>query len=428
MIHSIMMHLWMFMELVCLDILADTFLVKKKFGAGKRKRVFALLFLTLVMSASVMLLENIVILRLFFDFLLICAYLLYFYRTTLKEVLFVYALHYSVISCIDLIALLGYNYVYGNSPNIWTYYLMCLIVRSTELGCGFLIRWFWRRSGEAVLGSEGVQVSFQPFVIMLGAGIFVTQLLMRMRTVPVGIPVLISGMIGLNMFLFFYMLMEARTELEKSRLRDAARQTEMELLIYQNKQELYTKQGKRLHEYKNQLLTISHMLEQGLVSQTLPYIQGLTGEIAKELERIYTNHPVVDAILNMKRQEALNRGVNVNFMCSDLRDMMLKEDEIIILLGNLLDNAIEAAEKCESERMVLVRIVREKRQLVITVKNSYDGQLHLENGRIMTSKPDEENHGYGLAAIGDIAERYDGTFVVKAEGDYVKATVLIPDL
>ena len=237
-----------------------------------------------------------------------------------------------------------------------------------------------------------------------------------------------AGMIGLNIFLVFNMLLAARVELEKNSLKDAARQTKMELLIYQNKQELYTKQGKRLHEYKNQLLTISDMLEQGLVSQTLQYIQGLTGEIGKALERIYTNHPVVDAILNMKRQEALNRGVNVNLMCGDLRDMILKEDEIIILLGNLLDNAIEAAEKCESEGMVLVRIVREKRQLVITVKNSYAGQLHLEDSRLMTSKLDEENHGYGLAAIQDIAGRYDGTFVVKAEGDYVKATVLIPDM
>lgn len=427
MIHFVMTYLWMSMELFCLDILADAFLKKKKLGMGRSKRVATLLFLTLVMSASVMLLENVVILRLFLDCLLICAYLLFFYQTTLREAFFVYAIHYSVISCIDLCVLFGYNLIFGNSAKIWTYYLMCLFVRITELGSVCLIRWFWRRSGETALDSGGTLVPFPPFIIITGAGIFAAQFLMRTQIVPVRMPALMSGMIGINMFLFFYMLMAARTESEKSRLRDAARQTKMELLICQNKQELYTKQGKRLHEYKNQLLTISHMLEQGLVSQTLQYIQGLTGEIAKELERIYTNHPVVDAILNMKRQEALNRGVNVNFMCGDLRDMILKEDEIIILLGNLLDNAIEAAEKCGAGRMVLVRIVREERQLVITVKNSYAGQLHLEDGRILTSKPDEENHGYGLAAIQDIAGRYDGIFAVKAEGDYVKATVLIPD-
>ena len=187
------------------------------------------------------------------------------------------------------------------------------------------------------------------------------------------------------------------------------------------------KQGKRLHEYKNQLLAISHMLEQGRVSQTFQYIQGLTGGIAKELDRIYTNHPIADAILNMKRQEALNRGINVNFMCSDLREMRLKEDEIIILLGNLLDNAIEATEKCESDKNIQVWIVQEERQFVITVKNPYVERPRWEEGRIVTLKPDGEKHGYGLAAINDIAERYDGVFGIKTEEDYVKATVLIPE-
>ena len=425
MIAYILTHLWVFMEMLFLDILADAFLIKKKSGS-RSKRVFGLLFLTMVMSVSVTLFEDIVALKLFFDFLLVYAYLLYFYQTTLGEALSVYVINYSVIICIDFIGVSGYYYIFGTSENMPMFYLMCLMVKSTELGSGFLIRWFWKKGGNAAIRSEGIRTLFPSFVIIAGAGIFASQFLMRTQTVPVEVAVLMAGMIGLNIFLVFNMLLAARVELEKNSLKDAARQTKMELLIYQNKQELYTKQGKRLHEYKNQLLTISDMLEQGLVSQTLQYTQGLTGEIVKALERIYTNHPVVDAILNMKRQEALNRGVNVNLMCGDLRDMILKEDEIIILLGNLLDNAIEAAEKCESEGMVLVRIVREKRQLVITVKNSYAGQLHLEDSRLMTSKLDEENHGYGLAAIQDIDGRYDGTFVVKAEGEYVIATVLIP--
>lgn len=426
MIHSIMTCLWMFMELFCLDILAGAFLIKKKLGLDRVKRVFALLFMTLVMSASVILLEDAAIFGLILDFSLICTYLLAFYQTTLREAFFVYAIHYSVISCIDLCVLFGYNLVFGNSAKIWTYYLMCLFVRITELGSVSLIRWFWRKSGEGTLGSEGILASFPPFIIITGAGIFAAQFLMRTQIVPVRMPALMSGMIGLNMFLFFYMLMAARTESEKNRLRDVARQTRMQLQIYQNKQELYTKQGKRLHEYKNQLLTISHMLEQGLVSQTLALIQDLTGGIAKELERIYTNHPTADAILNMKRQEALSREINVNIICSDLKDLMLKEDEIIILLGNLLDNAMEAAEKCESGRSIQIGIVQEERQFVITVRNPCAEQPHWEEGRIATSKPDGENHGFGLEAIQEIVGRYDGSFAIKAEENCVKATVVIP--
>ena len=76
MIAYILTHLWVFMEMLFLDILADAFLIKKKSGS-RSKRVFGLLFLTMVMSVSVTLFEDIVALKLFFDFLLVYAYLLF---------------------------------------------------------------------------------------------------------------------------------------------------------------------------------------------------------------------------------------------------------------------------------------------------------------------------------------------------------------
>lgn len=69
MIAYILTHLWVFMEMLFLDILADAFLIKKKSGS-RSKRVFGLLFLTMVMSVSVTLFEDIVALKLFFDFLI----------------------------------------------------------------------------------------------------------------------------------------------------------------------------------------------------------------------------------------------------------------------------------------------------------------------------------------------------------------------
>ena len=146
MIAYILTHLWVFMEMLFLDILADAFLIKKKSGS-RSKRVFGLLFLTMVMSVSVTLFEDIVALKLFFDFLLVYAYLLYFYQTTLGEALSVYVINYSVIICIDFIGVSGYYYIFGTSENMPMFYLMCLMVKSTELGSGFLIRWFWKKGG-----------------------------------------------------------------------------------------------------------------------------------------------------------------------------------------------------------------------------------------------------------------------------------------
>lgn len=173
MIAYIMTPVLMFMGLILLDILADAFLRKKKIGSW-RDRVLGPLVLTTTMSCYVMLFGKIVMLKLFFDSLLVYVYLMCFHQTTLKKVFFIYIFQYSVVSCTDCNALLGYNCVYGNSGDIVVYCLMCLLVRITELGIEFLIRWFWGRSGEATLGSEGRWVSFPPFVTVIGAGIFAT--------------------------------------------------------------------------------------------------------------------------------------------------------------------------------------------------------------------------------------------------------------
>lgn len=426
MIDYILTPLWVFMEMFFLDVLADTFLLKKKSQTWP-KRICGLLFLTMIMSVSVTLFQDTAVIKLFFDFLLAYAYLSYFYHTTPWEAVTVYLFNYSVIINVDFIGLSAYYHVLGTSENTLIFYIMCLAVKSAELGSGFLIRWIWRRNGAVSIHSKEMRALFPAFGIIVGAGVFASEFLVQTQTVPAEVTILMSGMIGLNVTLVFYMLLASRAEIEKNNLRDAALQTGMQLKIYKNKQELYVRQGKRLHEYKNQLLTISHMLNQGLISQALEYIRGLTGGMARELERIYTNHPVVDAVLNMKRQEALAKGVNINFMGSDLKNMALKEEEIIILLGNLLDNAIEAAEQCEAGRSIQVRIVQEERQLVISVKNPCARKPLLEDGRMVTTKPDGDNHGYGLAAIQDIARQHDGVFVIKEEENCVKATVLIPE-
>ncbi len=426
MINYILTPIWVFMEMFFWDILADTFFTRKKFGSG-RNRVLGLLILTAVMSVSVTLFQDIVVLKLFFDFLLAYAYLWAFYNTTLWEAVTVYLFHYSVLISVDFIGVSGYLYAMKNSENLMMYYVMCFVVKTVEVGIGFLIYRLWKRgSGRSVRPKE-MRAFFPSFGIIVGAGVFASEILMRTRTVPEEITVMMTGMIGLNAFLVFYLLLATRTEIEKNSLRDAARQTGMQLEIYKNKQDLYIKQGKRLHEYKNQLRTICDLLEQGADDRALQYIHELTGGMAKELDRICTNHPIADAILNIKKQEALDRGINLSFLCGDLKDISLKEEEIIILLGNLLDNAMEAAEKCESGRSVQVQIIQEERQLVVVVKNTYAQPLCWENGRAVSAKPDSDAHGYGLAAIQDIAERHDGIFVIKTEGEYVKATVLIPE-
>ena len=83
-----------------------------------------------------------------------------------------------------------------------------------------------------------------------------------------------------------------------------------------------------------------------------------------------------------------------------------------MILGNLLDNAIEASSKVENNRTIDIRIKYKNDILFIYVNNSFDGSIVYEGEKIKTTKKNKENHGIGLNNIEKILKKYDGTMKV----------------
>lgn len=410
-------------EMLLLEITADTFFRKKETVRTSLK-LPGFVIVTAALAADVILLQNMFWPRLFFIFLADYLYISWFYHAKAADALGSIIYYYSILTSIDFIALLILFCIPGLYVNTWLYYGMIFTFKCTELGIGLLIHKRWKK-GKTVQAIPKEILRLMYFSgILIWIGSVLKELLYKNNSWD--IIVLLIIIICLSDFSLLYLLLAARAELERGRIKDAAAQTQMQLGIYKSKQDLYTKQSKRIHDHKNQLLAICHMLEQNHVSQALEYTRRLTGCMIKELDSIYTNHPIADGILNMKKQEAYDKKISLNYLCGDLRNIILNEEEIIILLGNLLDNAMEAAAECTSQRSVQAQIIQEEKQLVITIKNPCIHGLRAENGSIRSTKTDDETHGYGLPAIQDIVGKYDGVFAIKQEGEYVKATVVIP--
>ena len=80
------------------------------------------------------------------------------------------------------------------------------------------------------------------------------------------------------------------------------------------------------------------------------------------------------------------------------------------LLGNMLDNAIEAAQECKTEkRSIELNISSLSNRLIVIVRNSINHTILSENPNLVTSKHDKSEHGYGIKTIKSITEKYDGT-------------------
>lgn len=414
------------MEMVFLEITASTFFFSRE-DIRKRVKILGILAAALVSTINAGLFYGMFWIKLFFVFLISYLYIAVFYQTTAADALGNITFYYSVMSGIDFIGIRILLCVPGIVWEHWLYYGIIFASKSAELGIGLVIRKIWKRGNRVQAVPKEIRrlMFFSGISILIGA--FMKKFLEENHSVPEDMMILITCIVCVSNCSLLYLLLAARAEIEREYLKDAAGQIRRQLEIYKSKQDLYIKQGRRIHEYKNQLLTIGHMLEENQTSKALCYIRSLTGSIAKELDKVYTNNPIADAILNMKKQEALDKKISVNFLCSDLQNVVLTEEEIIILLGNLLDNAIEAASQCEGNKSIQVRIIQEKKQLVAAVKNTCTQPLRIEKGRLASTKDDREAHGFGLAAIEDIVEKYDGSFAIRKLGEYVKAAVVIPN-
>lgn len=424
MINTVLTFIFVFMEMIFLDISADTFFAAKS-PVRPLFRYGRLIIIAAVITVNVFLFGILLPARILANSLLAFLYLSFFYKASIPELFGVLMFYYSIIVSTDFIGM--FIFKLSESEHQTLYYCICFMAKCAEVGIGLLARGIWKKKNSLRVLPRGIWTLLLSSGIVVWTGLFAGNIMIHTQDVPKEIVLLMCGIIGMNIFSFLYLLLAAGTEFEKSSLREAAKADQMQLEIYKNKQTLYAEQGKRLHEYKNQLLSISLMLENEPASRVREYIESLTGSIIKELDRIDTGHPAANAILNTKKQEALDSNIKINFLCSDLKHILLNEDEIIILLGNLLDNAIEAAKKQEADRMIQAAIIQEEDQLTVTVKNTYAQPLDIADGKITSSKQDKEAHGYGIEAIRRIAEKYDGMFVIKKDGNFVKATVIIPN-
>ncbi|MPM85063.1 hypothetical protein SDC9_132140 [bioreactor metagenome] len=98
--------------------------------------------------------------------------------------------------------------------------------------------------------------------------------------------------------------------------------------------------------------------------------------------------------------------------------------DLSVVLGNLLDNAIEAAAKAE-EKVVRVNAELERNVLYINIANSFDGKLNYKDGKLDSTKTDNEKHGIGLNSVMKSVENYNGTMSIHHSDNMFFADVLI---
>lgn len=98
--------------------------------------------------------------------------------------------------------------------------------------------------------------------------------------------------------------------------------------------------------------------------------------------------------------------------------------DVNIILGNLLENAIEAAVKTE-EKKLSVEVYWKQEVLWVEIANSYSGKLKCTSSKLLTTKEDAERHGIGLQSVQKIVEKYNGVMDVSSEDHIFKVSLIL---
>lgn len=188
------------------------------------------------------------------------------------------------------------------------------------------------------------------------------------------------------------------------------------------------------HEYSNRLHTIAGLVQMGrgdeamkLIAQTSGVHQELTEAL---LDRV--GDPVLGALLLAKAAVASERGIELRVSDDTLMARSaLDSEDLITLLGNLIDNALDAAGSSSGERWVSVSVTQQQDEVVIIVHDSGQGVPENLNGQIFQegfstkSGPGRKRRGFGLALVSQVVHRYGGKVSVVNEGGAL-FTVQIP--
>ena len=262
-----------------------------------------------------------------------------------------------------------------------------------------------RQSGQ----SGGAMRSLSVLVIL---GMVGAVTLSEQKTLPLD-ENLVGTWIILSMVLMFAILfyrVNRQREMESEIARLKQEQAEIVERDYQALRRTYEGNAKLYHDLHNHIEAIYQCLLQGDTEEAARYCEDLRTPVREISQTVWTGDKALDYLISSKmalaEQEHIKTKVNIEYP----HNTNIRSVDLTTILGNLLDNALEAAQAApDGLRFLNLTIRRINAMLIIKVENGYGHDLKREDGKLLTTKSDRAFHGWGLKSVQTAADRYDGT-------------------
>mgnify|MGYP000605143579 FL=1 len=422
-------------EIVCYFTFFDIFAVKRKLS--KSKIIITVFLLVLFLRLCIHFLRNYTIIKILITIIIILLSMLYLYKiSTIKALILTFFVQ-GILAIIDYIIIMILAKLYGDITALESAsgLLGRLIIILSRLilfvGLIILSRISTKKNNSVTADmsdKEWIQFLIFPIFTICAVMLMTSSVIKSYHSDIIAIYYIIAiGLIVLNLVVF-HLISEILENSRNMKEAEALRQQSIgQLELYNSMRENYNIQRQRTHEYKNQIVCMDMLMKKKDYSKLEDYIGNISDGLDAQLDMVDTNNDVVNAIFNAKYYEAIKNDVLVVLKINDLSDIKISDNDIVTILSNLLDNAIEAAKQCDiGKRIVKIKMLYEDAVLSIAVSNSYKAEPVLtEDGYIRTTKKDREEHGWGMRNVVATLEKYNAEYIIDYKnGEFVFSIII----
>ncbi|KOR26003.1 sensor histidine kinase [Clostridium sp. FAM 1755] len=361
--------------------------------------------------------------------MMVCNILFFFiislnYKSDMEKRIFAIMFIYLIFMCIEVIViklLSGLQFDIFAENKYYSAYGLIVLKLATYIVVLILNKYKNSKQGEKVPISYWICITLIPM-----ASMYIILLLFHLNIANGTFMILGVIFILLINFSTFYLY-----EVISS---TCAKQAEKRWIIQQNK--YYEKQFSLMkssmkvtkaikHDLKNHLLTVYYLLQKEKSEEALKHISDIIEVCNRQKEYAHSGNTVIDSALNFKFQEASQKNIRINLNLNIPENIEIPSFDVSIILGNLLDNAIYAVDKLENNRYINFKMQYTKGRLILRIENPFNGQILMNNNKIITTKEDRNNHGIGIESVKIILKKYNGSMDIKHDNNIFSVILLL---
>lgn len=234
------------------------------------------------------------------------------------------------------------------------------------------------------------------------------------------IGIYICAMFVLILILSVSVSKKQEKEREVQRLNDMIEVQKQSLENYVSKErELY----RQKHELEHKFYSVKYLLEQSRISEGMKVFRETIDGLYGNAENMTISGNIIDTVINNKEKKYISSHIDLEKKIEVGSEEKLDMVDLCILVGNLVENAMEAADKSETKQ-VRIEVKERLNSMGIFVRNTFsESDSDVKN--LMSKKKEIWKHGFGLQSVKEIVSRYHGEFETCYEGEWFHAKVII---